>query len=56
MKSKLTSWTLWVNAVGAAALLVLTQLQAVSPETAWVATALAVANFALRFKTTQPIV
>jgi hypothetical protein len=56
IKAKLKSATLWINAAGAFAAQVLGVLQAISPETSWVVTALAVANFALRFKTTQPIV
>lgn len=56
VKEKLKSWTLWVNAASALAVHVLEQLSVVSPETAWIATALVVANFGLRFKTTQPIV
>jgi hypothetical protein len=54
-KSPFKSWTLWVNVAGAAAVAVLTQLGAVL-DAEWVAIALAAANFALRFKTTQPVI
>ena len=53
-KSPLKSWTLWVNVVGGAAVAVLTQLGVVI-DAEWIAIGLAVANFALRFKTTQPV-
>jgi hypothetical protein len=56
MKSKLKSWTLWVNFAGAVALAFLQYFGTVDDQTATAGYVATVANFLLRFKTSQPII
>ena len=56
MKPKWKSWTLRFFIVIGAASQVLAQFQQISPESAWIATALSVCGIVLRFKTVAPIV
>lgn len=49
------SWTIWVNLGAAAGLGIVNMITELSPDALWAAPVLAVLNFALRFKTTQPV-